>query len=145
MNATAPIAAPRRGQIRGSTSQMRRGNSAHRRHRSDHLPCGLVPRTAQPAQELTVVKEVRPQHPPEGEDPRRMTGLGQHQLPQQRRERRGAPGRARRAEATALAGEHHEVLGAARPAARPCKAELEDAALEVGAPIAFSAAARQKP
>jgi hypothetical protein len=76
-----------------------------RRSHSDHLPGCLVRHTAQPPEQRPVVKEIGPQHLGNGEDPLRMTHVGEHVLAQECRQRSRTLGRARGAQPTPLARE----------------------------------------
>jgi len=62
-----------------------------------------------------------------------MADVGEHLLTEKRGERGSALGGAGWAQAAALAGERHQVLGVAGAASHPGEPVLQDAAVEVAA------------
>ena len=93
-----------------------------------HLPSDLT----EPAEQLAVVEEVRPQHLGDGEGPQVMPDLLEHLFGEQDAEQSPPLGGTRRTEPPLLAGERDQVLGPAAVAAHAGEAVVVDAAVEKG-------------
>jgi len=99
---------------------------------SHHQLANRLPgRARQPAEQLPVVQEVRPQHLRHHEDPLRVADLLQHLLAEQDRRGRRPPGRTRRAQLASLARKGEQVLLSAVRAPHPREAVLEKPAVQV--------------